>query len=221
MSTPRTHRCLRTAVALAAGVAVEQARGQCQYEVTIIVQGGWSTGVGNINTPPQFVSATDYHLGSSSPCVNAGSPDTSLIPLDDFDLDEDDVTTAELTPDLDIQARVVGDIVDMGVYELPAGNGNCPGDTDDDGDVDVDDLNNVILDWGTDGSAHGGDIVGTMPGSPPDGIVNVNDLNAIIVNWGACETALELPQSVQACIQKLGADPMAVLACVAASGYWD
>ena len=62
----------------------------------------------------------------------------------------------------------------------------CAGDTNDDGAVDVNDLNNVILDWGTDGSANGGDLAGPEPGSPPDGIVDVHDLNAVIVNWGAC-----------------------------------
>jgi hypothetical protein len=63
---------------------------------------------------------------------------------------------------------------------------SCAGDTDNDGDVDVDDLNNVILDWGTDGAAHDGDVTGAIPDSPPDGIVDVNDLNAIFVNWGIC-----------------------------------
>jgi hypothetical protein len=62
----------------------------------------------------------------------------------------------------------------------------CPADTDHSGVVDVNDLNNVILDWGTDGAASGGDITAATPGSPPDGIVNVNDLNAVIVGWGAC-----------------------------------
>ena len=52
--------------------------------------------------------------------------------------------------------------------------------------MDVNDLNSVILDWGTDGSANGGDITGPDPGSQPDGVVDVNDLNAVIVNWGVC-----------------------------------
>jgi uncharacterized membrane protein len=63
---------------------------------------------------------------------------------------------------------------------------SCDGDTNGDGMVNVDDLNNVILDWGTDGSANGGDITGSTPGSGPDGAVNVNDLNAVIVAWGLC-----------------------------------
>jgi hypothetical protein len=68
----------------------------------------------------------------------------------------------------------------------PAGGTTCDGDTNGDGAVNVNDLNNVILDWGTDGSANGGDITGATPGSPPDESVNVNDLNAVIVNWGDC-----------------------------------
>ena len=62
----------------------------------------------------------------------------------------------------------------------------CPGDTNGDGVVNVDDLNNVILDWATDGSANGGDVTGPIPGSAPDGTVDVNDLNAVIVGWGTC-----------------------------------
>jgi hypothetical protein len=52
-----------------------------------------------------------------------------------------------------------------------------PGDINHDCVVDVDDLDMVILDWGTDGSEHGGDIDG-------NGIVNVDDLTAIILTWG-------------------------------------
>ena len=63
---------------------------------------------------------------------------------------------------------------------------SCPGDTNDNGMVNVIDLNNVILDWGTDGSHNGGDVAGATPGSPPNGVVNVVDLNVVIVNWGAC-----------------------------------
>jgi hypothetical protein len=130
---------------------------------------------------------------------------------------------AELTPDLDLTARVVGCIVDMGAFEVAAGSGpvcGC-GDTNGDGTVDVNDLNNVILDWGTDGSAHGGDLTDNTLTGPPDGIVNVNDMVSVIMNWGDCETALELPASVQACIAKLGHDPVAVLSCIIAAGYFD
>jgi hypothetical protein len=55
----------------------------------------------------------------------------------------------------------------------------CPGDTDGNGQVDVDDLTAVILDWGTDGSQFNGDVDGS-------GIVDVDDLTAVILAWGAC-----------------------------------
>ncbi|MHC4989772.1 MAG: hypothetical protein ACYTGC_02235 [Planctomycetota bacterium] len=55
----------------------------------------------------------------------------------------------------------------------------CPGDTNGDGLVNVNDQLNVIFDWGTDGSANNGDIDG-------NGIVNVNDLLIVILNWGPC-----------------------------------
>lgn len=71
---------------------------------------------------------------------------------------------------------------ELAIAAFPA----CPGDTNDDGIINVDDLNNVILDWGTDGSANGGDVAGPFAGDPPDGIVDVNDLNAIIIGWGVC-----------------------------------
>lgn len=56
----------------------------------------------------------------------------------------------------------------------------CDGDTNGDATVDVDDLLNVILDWGTDGSENGGDVTG-------NGDVDVDDLVAVIMTWGICE----------------------------------
>jgi hypothetical protein len=71
------------------------------------VQGGYE-GTGNIDADPLFVSTTDLHLQSISPCIDTGSNDA--VP--------DDVTT-----DLDGNPRIVdgnGDTtatVDMGSYE--------------------------------------------------------------------------------------------------------
>jgi hypothetical protein len=55
----------------------------------------------------------------------------------------------------------------------------CPGDTNGDGLVDVSDLVNVILDWGTNGAAHSGDVNGS-------GTVDVADLVAVVLAWGPC-----------------------------------
>jgi len=61
----------------------------------------------------------------------------------------------------------------------------CPGDTNDDGLVDVTDLMNIILCWGTTG------VDCPEPGVNtdlvPDGEVNVDDQLAVIEGWGACE----------------------------------
>jgi hypothetical protein len=56
---------------------------------------------------------------------------------------------------------------------------DCPTDTDGNGVTDVDDLVAVILDWGTDGSGHNGDVNGS-------GGVDVDDLVAVILAWGPC-----------------------------------
>jgi parallel beta-helix repeat protein len=71
------------------------------------IQGGYE-GTGNIDADPLFVSTTDLHLQSTSPCIDTGSNDA--VP--------DDLTT-----DLDGNPRIVdGDddstaTVDMGAYE--------------------------------------------------------------------------------------------------------
>jgi bacterioferritin-associated ferredoxin len=57
----------------------------------------------------------------------------------------------------------------------------CPADTNGDGVVDVNDLVNVIVLWGTDGQAAGIDADVIV-----DGTVDVNDLVAVIVAWGDC-----------------------------------
>jgi hypothetical protein len=55
----------------------------------------------------------------------------------------------------------------------------CPEDTNLDGQIDADDLVNVILDWGTDGSANNTDVDG-------NGVVNTDDLVTVILAWGPC-----------------------------------
>ena len=68
------------------------------------VQGGWS-GIGNINSIPQFVNpVSDFHLLSTSPCMNAGSPDTSGLNLPSIDLDGN--------------YRIKNNRIDIGAYEF-------------------------------------------------------------------------------------------------------
>jgi len=68
-----------------------------------------------------------------------------------------------------------------------------PGDTDDDGDVDIDDLNNVRNFFGAEGMADG-----TLAGDayPFDGAVNIDDLNAVRNNFGAVPAAVPEPGGI-------------------------
>jgi parallel beta-helix repeat protein len=53
------------------------------------IEGGWA-GVGNINADPLFVGDGDYHLTADSPCIDAGTNNTTnypTLPTDDIDGD--------------------------------------------------------------------------------------------------------------------------------------
>ena len=62
---------------------------------------------------------------------------------------------------------------------------NCPADTEASGTVDVIDLTNVILDWGSAGLGHGGDV-------NCDGMVNVQDLLEVVES-GTVSRRIRLP----------------------------
>ncbi len=98
------------------------------------VEGGWP-GEGNIDASPWFLDpdAGDFHVHSSSPCIDAGDPDFAAEPGDtDLDgclrvWDGDDDTVA---------------VVDMGAYEYGSyvfGDLNC------DGSVDFFDIDGFVL----------------------------------------------------------------------------
>ena len=55
---------------------------------------------------------------------------------------------------------------------------SCTGDTNGDGQVNVTDLLQVILDWGM-GAGAAGDV-------NADGTVNVSDLVQVVLAWGPC-----------------------------------
>lgn len=73
------------------------------------------------------------------------------------------------------QLTVNGETVTL--IPVPSG---CPGDADGDFDVDFDDLNAVLGNWG--GS---GPVADVHPAGAPDGVVNFDDLNAVLANWGS------------------------------------
>jgi len=63
------------------------------------------TGIGNIDDDPlvEDLLNNDFHLTSLSPCINAGTPDTTGLNLPTYDLD--------------ISPRILDGIIDMGCYE--------------------------------------------------------------------------------------------------------
>ncbi|MCA9312158.1 MAG: hypothetical protein KDA21_13175, partial [Phycisphaerales bacterium] len=109
-----------------------------------------------------------------SPCLDAG----------------DNGRIAGATLDFHRRARLVDDtiaansglgsgaIVDVGAVEFPC-TGYCEGDVNDDGAVNFDDLNLLLLNWGT---GHPGCVTGDVDGS---GFVNFDDLNRILLQWGS------------------------------------
>ena len=68
------------------------------------IEGGW-TGEGNIDADPLFINPNEnnFQLSSSSPCINAGIPDTTGLHIPNVDLNGD--------------PRIYDDIIDMGCYE--------------------------------------------------------------------------------------------------------
>jgi len=152
---------------------------------------GWTGslgGTGNHGNDPRFIDADgpdniygtaddNPRLLANSPCIDSGN--STLLPPDQFDLDEDGNTTEPLPIDLDGLPRVVGASVDMGAYEFQGAP--CRADIDGNGSVAVNDLLAVILVWGpcTPGQMCNSDL-------DLDGQVAVNDLLAVITAWGDC-----------------------------------
>jgi hypothetical protein len=154
-------------------------------------------GTGCIDTPPLLVRDPDpgldgiwgtldddygdVRLSAGSPSIDAA--DSTALPADVFDLDEDDDTTERVPVDLDGAPRVVDDpdsddtgvgdpCVDMGAYEFrpePA----CPGDLDGDDDTDLSDLGILLASWELD---DGGDLDG-------DGDTDLSDLGILLADW--------------------------------------
>lgn len=150
------------------------------------VLGGWAgVGSNNISLDPLFVDPdgldndastfgdNDYHLSSSSPCIDAGN--NSLIPPDEFDLDQDGNMLESLPHDLDADPRVRNAAVDMGAYESDF----CTADFSGDSQINVTDLLSLLGAWGICQSPCAVDTNG-------DGQVNVTDLLVLLSGWGTC-----------------------------------
>jgi hypothetical protein len=162
------------------------------------------SGPGNLVGDARFVNALgpdgvagteddDLRLRADSPCIDAG--DTTALPADAFDLDNDGDTAEPLPLDLHgnrraLQTPATPDtgvppdpplppaIVDMGAieYRRPADIAPEIGD----GHVDVDDMIAVILGWGPCPPAP----IDCHADIDGDGEVGVGDLIAVILGWG-------------------------------------
>ncbi|MCI0362603.1 MAG: hypothetical protein L0219_01900, partial [Phycisphaerales bacterium] len=151
------------------------------------VEGGGFGGPPNLNVNPVFIDADgadgiagtlddNLRVACTSPVVDVA--DTTVVPIDAFDVDNDGDTETEKAPDRDRLARVIDSVVDMGAHEQRSAL--CPGDVYVDGVVNISDLLAVITGWGTAGPS---DIA-----PPPcgNGTTNIDDLLAVIQGWGAC-----------------------------------
>ncbi len=137
----------------------------------IPIAGSVSTGlVVEIFTPDGQTAGNSFFIGSNG----LGETGPSYLAAADCGVNAPTPTGALGFPEMQIVMTVFGD----------AGCviGNCPGDTNDDGVVDVTDLVNVIGGWGTDGLGQPGAIADLNC----DGVVDVIDLIQVISGWGFC-----------------------------------
>ncbi len=174
--------------------------------------GEWWFGEGCIDAEPDFVDPdgadndpwtwedNDYRLSSGSPCIDAG--DSTALPADSLDLD-DDGCVAEPTPvDLDGHGRFYNDdqipetgvsdppwtfaCVDMGVYEYgstaPPEESPCYGDLDCDGRPTFDDISLFVeaLNYGPDGEGWPHECPWLNADCNADGTVDFDDIAAFV-----------------------------------------
>jgi hypothetical protein len=120
-----------------------------------------------LSVDPLFTSATDLHLQSGSTLLGMGV----TIPAVPVDFDGD---TRDVPPDI-------------GGDELPVPTPPCLGNSNGDGDVDVNDLLAVISTWGACPNCPPDPCLGDLSPYPVgDCQVDVNDLLQVISHWGAC-----------------------------------
>ncbi len=123
------------------------------------VQFGWE-GAGNIAADPRFAdpAAHDFRLSPDSPCVDAGLTDDA--PLDVSDVDDDDNRLEWVPQDLGGKGRFfdepsvdddvcLGPPIDMGAFEFGGSGGQpCPGDITGDGFVGLEDIRDLLINYG-------------------------------------------------------------------------
>jgi hypothetical protein len=142
-----------------------------------IVQGGFA-GTGNLNSDPLFVNAAaaDFHLAAGSPAIDSGY--AFLVPGDQ-NTDLDGLPRFQDDPAVTNTGAPFPTYLDRGAYES-AGRPYCGGDTDDDHDVELDDLALLLSQFGSSGTALPGD-------QNRNGMVDLEDLAVLLSGFGqAC-----------------------------------
>jgi hypothetical protein len=161
--------------------------------------------VSNFAEEPLFADTNeefpDYNLLYFSPCLNKGA--ASLLPLDAFDLDNDDDYAETIPFDMAGNLRQVNpsNCVDVGALENRI-EGTCPPDLSGpdgvpDNDINAADLLDLLTRWSTVGG-----VADVYPAPCGDSTVNVQDLLEILQNWGTCSFQAVAPQTVDECYEK-------------------
>jgi len=140
------------------------------------IEGGWSgSGSDNIALDPCFVDGSnadpnlrDYRLRRVSPCIDAGNPFCPGCIIYETDLDGQPRVT-------DGDCNCVS-VVDMGAYELGAGDLDC------NGSVNMVDFAIFALAWLTEPGDDQWNPCCDMS-FPPDGYVDWRDLGFLVGNW--------------------------------------
>jgi hypothetical protein len=127
--------------------------------------GDWTNSGGNIDADPQFIGGDDYHLKSSSPCIDMGTNSAPEIPASDFDGDpriadgdHDNTATVDMGADEYYVSYddFIGTWDSQGVYYKNSETGNwiklaSPADLIAAGDLDGDYTDDLIGIWPTQG----------------------------------------------------------------------